>query len=402
VSIETAMQADLPLSDIDPFSDAFLTDPYPDHERLREAGPVVRFARYGILAMARYDEVRAAFEDHEAFCSSAGVGLSDFRKEPPWRPPSLILEADPPLHTRTRGVLARVLSSTTVRRLRPAFERVAEELVDTLLARGTVDAIADVAKAYPLRIFPDAVGVRPDGREHLLPYGTMVFNAFGPRNANLERSMAEAQTVVPWINEQCRRESLAPGSLGAQIHAEVDAGEITADEAPLLVRSLLSAGLDTTVNAIGNALYAFAFHPEQWAILRERPALARAAFEEAIRFESPVQTFFRTTTRPVTMSGASLGEGEKVLLFLAAANRDERRFANASTFDITRPVIHNVGLGAGIHVCVGGMLARLEGEVLLGALARKVNAIEPAGEPVRRLNNSLRGLERFPIRLKRR
>jgi cytochrome P450 len=135
-------------------------------------------------------------------------------------------------------------------------------------------------------------------------------------------------------------------------------------------------------------------------LLRERPALARAAFEEAIRFESPVQTFFRTTTRPVTMSGVSLGEGEKVLLFLAAANRDERRFAHASAFDITRPVIHNVGLGAGIHVCVGGMLARLEGEVLLGALARKVRTLEPAGEPVRRLNNSLRGLERFPIRMK--
>jgi cytochrome P450 len=393
-------QADHPVSEIDPFSDEFLTNPYPDHERLREAGPVVRLSRYGILAMARYDEVRAAFEDHDAYCSSAGVGLSDFRKETPWRPPSLILEADPPLHTRTRGVLARVLSSTTVRRLRPAFERAAEELVDALLERGTIDAIADLAKAYPLRVFPDAVGVRPDGREHLLPYGNMVFNAFGPRNANLERSMAAAQTVVPWINEQCRRESLAPGSLGAQIHAEVDAGEITGDEAALLVRSLLSAGLDTTVNAIGNALFAFAYHPAQWAILRERPALARAAFEEAIRFESPVQTFFRTTTRRVTMSGASLAEGEKVLLFLAAANRDERRFANPEAFDITRPVIHNVGLGAGIHVCVGGMLARLEGEVLFGALARKVRTIEPAGEPVRRLNNSLRGLERFPILLK--
>jgi cytochrome P450 len=111
-----------------------------------------------------------------------------------------------------------------------------------------------------------------------------------------------------------------------QIFEAVDSGELTESEAGMLVRSFLSAGIDTTVYGLGNALYCFARYPEQWAILRENPALIRGAFEEVLRFEAPVQTFFRTTTKAVDVSGVKIGDGEKVLLFLAAANRDPRRW----------------------------------------------------------------------------
>ncbi|MFZ2079011.1 MAG: hypothetical protein WAV38_20640 [Xanthobacteraceae bacterium] len=132
------------------------------------------------------------------------------------------------------------------------------------------------------RVFgSDTVGLGRQGVENLLPYGAMVFNAFGPRNAHFEAVMAEAAKVVPWINAQCAREALSPAGLGAIIWAAVDAGEITAEEAPLLVRSLLSAGLDTTIVGIGNALYAFATNPAQWQALREKPALVRPAFAGA-------------------------------------------------------------------------------------------------------------------------
>jgi len=171
-----------PVSTVDPFSREFLTDPYPFHAALREAGPVVWLERYGIWAMARHEEVRACLMDWETFCSSAGVGLSDFRKETPWRPPSLILEADPPLHTRTRAVLTRILSAAAMKRLWTTFQRDAVELVDRLVERGTFDAVRDLAEVYPLGVFPDAVGLEAEGRENLLPYGNMAFNAFGPRN----------------------------------------------------------------------------------------------------------------------------------------------------------------------------------------------------------------------------
>ena len=168
----------------------------------------------------------------------------------------------------------------------------------------------------------------------------------------------------------------------------------------MLVRSLLSAGIDTTVNGIGAAIYCLARFPEEFARLRSDPSLARNAFEEAIRFESPVQTFFRTTTKDVEISGCKVGAGEKILMFLGAANRDPRRWADPDRYDITRKTSGHVGFGSGIHMCVGQLVARLEGEVMLAALARKVAAIEITGPVKRRFNNTLRGLESLPITLK--
>ncbi|MGA9090703.1 MAG: cytochrome P450 [Bradyrhizobium sp.] len=388
-----------PVSTADPFSHSFLRDPYPHHETLREAGPAVWLERYGIWAMARHEQVRDALTDWQTYCSSAGVGLSDFRKEPPWRPPSIILEADPPLHTRTRAVLTRILSPAAIRVLRDTFEREAEKLIARLVERREFDGVADLAETYPLKVFPDAVGISEQGRENLLPYGTMVFNSFGPRNDLFDAAMANAGPVRDWIMSKCSRAALAPGGLGEQIFDAVDAGELTEDEAGMLVRSFLSAGIDTTVYGLGNALYLMARYPEQWRRLRENPNLIRGAFEEVLRFEAPVQTFFRTTTRAVDVAGVHLGDGEKVLLLLAAANRDPRRWDNPDTFDVTRRAAGHMTFGTGIHGCVGQAVARLETEAILTALAGRVASFELTGEPERRLNNTLRGFDTMPLRV---
>ena len=387
------------VSDIDPFCDEFLAEPYPFHERLREAGAVVWLERYGIWASARHAEVQAALTDWQTFSSAAGVGIDDFRRSKPWRPPSLILEADPPLHTRSRAVMNRALSAKAMAGLRASFKEAAEHLADALVARRRVDAIADIAEAYPLSVFPKAVGLGPDGLDNLLPYGAMVFNAFGPRNKRFEEAMAEAAKVVGWINAQCAREALSPDGIGAAIWAAVDTGEVSREEAPVLVRSVLSAGLDTTIIGLGNGLYAFAANPAQWQALRDNPALLRPAFDEILRFESPVQTFFRTTTKPVELGGVALRQDAKILLFLSAANRDPRRWEEPEHFDISRRATGHVAFGAGIHMCVGQMLARLESEMMLGALAARFSHIAIAGEPRRKLNNSLRQFASLPIAL---
>lgn len=205
---------------------------------------------------------------------------------------------------------------------------------------------------------------------------------------------------MAWVTEQCHRESLNPGGLGWRIHEAANRVEITAEEAVLLVRSLLTAGPDTTVNGIGAAVYALSRFPGEYARLRSDPSLARNAFEEPIRLESPVQTFFRTATRPVEIGGTRIGEGEKVLMFLGAANRDPRRWEEPDRYDITRRTSGHVGFGSGIHMCVGQLIARLEGEALLSALARRVFAVEPAGEPVRQYDNTLRGLASLPLVLR--
>jgi cytochrome P450 len=389
----------IPHLDVDPFAIEFFEDPYPAQQTLREAGPVVFLDKWDVYGVARYAEVHAVLNDPATFCSGRGVGLSDFKKEKPWRPPSIILEADPPAHTRTRSVLSRVLSPAVMKQIRDRFAAAAEAKIDELLQRRHFDAIADLAEAYPLSVFPDAVGLKAEGREHLLPYASVVFNAFGPPNDLRQSAIERSAPHQAYVAEQCQRHNLAPGGFGAGVHACVDAGEITEVEAPLLVRSLLSAGLDTTVNGIGAAIYCLARFPEELARLRRDPTLARNAFEEAVRFESPVQTFFRTTTREVEIGGSGIGEGEKVLMFLGAANRDPRRWSEPDRYDITRKTSGHVGFGSGIHMCVGQLVARLEGEVLLAAFARKVASIAISGAVKRRYNNTLRGLESLPVEL---
>jgi cytochrome P450 len=157
--------------------------------------------------------------------------------------------------------------------------------------------------------------------------------------------------------------------------------------------------VDTTVHALGAVLSGFAAYPAQWRRLRERPELARTAFDEAVRRDSPVQTFFRTADADVEIGGTVIGEGRKILMFLAAANTDPRRWADPEVFDLDRDPSGHVGFGMGLHQCVGQHVARLEGDALLTALARRADAIELAAPPRRHLNNTLRALASLPVRL---
>jgi hypothetical protein len=390
----------LPELDIDPYSTENLLDPYPMHQRIRDAGPVVRLTPYAsLVACARHEQVHAVFNDHATFISGAGVGLSNFNLETPFRPRSLILEADPPLHTQTRTVLSRILSPKAVMQIRASFTVVAESMVERCVEKGAVCGIHDLAQIYPLKVFPDAVGVGDEERENLLIYGDLIFNSMGPRNALLAKAAERVGPVTEWIMNHCRRENLRPGGFGDQIYQAADAGEITHEQAPLLVRSFLSAGVDTTINGLGNALFALAHHPEQYAKLHADPTLARPAFEEALRWESTAQTFFRTAGRDCEIAGVPVAENSKVLCMLAAANRDPRRWPDPDRYDIQRRPSGHVAFGAGIHGCVGQAVARLEGEVVLSALARRVRRIEIAGAHTRRLNNTLRALDTLPLKL---
>ena len=361
-----------PVSDLDPYDADALRDPYPHYAALRDAGPLVWLHRYRVWAVARYQEVQAVLTDPVTYCSGAGVGLANFHTESPWRKPSLILEADPPLHGRTRKVVARLMSTPALVKLRATFEAEAEKLIEQVVAKGSFDAVPDLAEAYPLKVFADAVGVPAEGREHLLPYGDMVFNGFGPINERFNARMATSKDAISWITSVCQREALTPDGFGAQLFAAADAGEITHEEASLLVRTLLSAGLDTTVFTIGNAIACFARQPEQWAMVRDDPSLARQAIEEVLRYECTFHSFYRTTTRPVEFAGIPLAAQQKILVLIASANRDPRRWTDPDAFDVHRKGQGSVAFGTGIHGCAGQMMARLEGEIVLKALARRV------------------------------
>jgi len=396
----TSTLTEAPPLDTDPFSEAFLADPMPFHEELRETAPVTFLEPYGVYAVARYDEVHRALTDWQGLQSAAGVGLADFTREAPWRPPSVLLEADPPRHDAPRSVLQKLLSPRRLRALEEQWRSDAVEVVDELLAHGReFDAVSDLAEVFPLRVFPDAVGIGAEGREYLLPYGDFAFNAFGPQNRLVTDAQARIGPAVAWVGEQCARERLTAGSIGAQIWGAADRGDITLEQAPLVVRSLLTAGVDTTVTGIAAVLRAMADRPEDWTRVREQRSLLPRVFEEAVRLESPVQTFFRTTTRPVEIAGVHIPEGEKVLMFLGAANRDRRRWDEPHAFDLDRDPSGHVAFGMGLHQCVGQHIARLEAISVLDALLDRVTALESAGPVRRHLNNTLRGFESLPMRL---
>ena len=386
-----------PVSDFDAYSEEVLDNPYPHYEVLRELGPVVYLRRYGVMAVARHEEINAVLRDNLSFCSSAGVGLANFHTEVPWRTPSLILEADVPFHARTRKLMAGLLSPVSIKRFRATFEKEAELLVERVLAKGRMDAVEDLCAAYPLKVFADAVGLPSEGRENLLPYGDMVFNGFGPINDRFTTRLASAKRAIAWIGEVCKRENLSADGFGAQIYQAADRGEITQDEAPLLTRTLLSAGLDTTVYTLCNAILSFANFPEQWALVHANPAIARQALEEVLRFESTFHSFYRTTTKDLTLAGIPLHKEQKICVFIGSANRDPRRWERADTFDVTRRASGNLAFGSGLHACAGQMLARLEGEIVLSALARRIKSFRLEGKPVIHYNNSVRGYDSMPI-----
>ncbi len=388
-----------PAFELDPFSLENLADPYAFHHALRDAGPVVRLEMHGAWAMGRYDRVHAAFNDWETYSSACGVGLINIRKEPGWRKPSIVQDADPPLHARTRGVLTKVLSPGAVRKLRETFESEARRFVDGAVEKGSIDGIADLAQPYPLKVFGDALGIPAEGRLNLVLFGTVAFNVFGPRNYLHEDALKQLPGLAEFTVKSSQREALTPDGFGRQIYAAADAGEVTDEEAALLIRSFLTAGVDTTVNGLGNMLLTFARHPDQWTVLKNDPSLARSAFDEVIRFESPIQTFFRTTTKPVTIDDVVIGPDEKVLLSFGAANRDPRRWQDPDRFDITRDTKGHLAFGTGVHGCVGQMLARLEAEALLTALVARVRSIELAGEPQVTLSNTARGFASIPLTL---
>jgi 4-methoxybenzoate monooxygenase (O-demethylating) len=389
---------DVPVLDIDPYDPACLADKLPYYKALRARGPIVFIPKYAVFACGRYAETRTVFSDHIRFVSSRGVGLNDFKLGKPWRPPSIILEADPPAHTRTRKVMARALSPKAVAQFKEDFSATAERIIDALLEKGSFEAIISLAEAFPTAAFPRAVGMTDTDPRRLVDYGAMVFNALGPDNDIRRAAMAKVPDIVPWITAACARERLIGNGVGAAIYSAADAGEIEPDEAAMLVRSVLSAGVDTTVTGIGSALWCLAQNPDAFEALKADHTLARPCFEEVLRYTSPVHTFARTAAHDTEVAGLPIPEGAKILCVLGAANMDPDKWGDPENFRINRNPVGHLAFGVGIHGCVGQNLARLELEAVLVALAQKVARIEAAGTAIWRPNNSIHALDQLPLR----
>ncbi len=395
-----SLTSTVPVLDDDPYSPEILADPYPFFDRLRAAGPAVWLNAHGVHAFGRDAEVRAILEDHRTFISGAGVGIVNIHHHPPLRRPG-ILEVDPPIHTRMRAAMDAVIAPRRLRPRRKDFATCAKEVIDEVLATddGRFDA-ARLAEKYVLRVFGDAVGIPRAGREeNLLAQGAANFSTFGPQNEIARRWIAEAEGTYDWVLENCAREALDQAGMGAQIWEFADSGVIDADEATLLVRALLSAGLDTTIFAITNTLRALSLHRDQYARIHVEPRTVRYAIDEAFRFDSPFQSFYRTTSRDTVIGGVELPADTKVLVFPGSANRDASRWGrDAHVYDANRDASGHLTFGMGIHQCVGQPISRMEMDALLSAFVTRIARIEPtaAAEPL--VHTTLRSYASVPLR----
>lgn len=380
--------------DYDMFDVEALRDPQTHDAVIRERGPVVYMPRYDVWATGRHEAIQRMMRDWEVFSSTRPA----FEK----RAGGILLSQDPPEHTRARQVIQRALSPAVLRQVKDAFEEQAERLVSELLERGgDVDGHHEIAMAYVLRVFPDALGLGEEGRENLVRFGHAAFNAFGPDNEILRESNEQAKDVFAWVEQKAQRDAVAPGGIADSLFVASDNGEITLEEAKALLRSLYSAGSDTTIYLIGKTLKAMIDFPDQWQALREDPTRARAAFEEGIRYDNAARYTRRTTNVAVDVDGVELPADAKILLLHMPGGRDPRRWDRPEIYDIGRDVIgKHLGLGFGVHACVGAPLARMEVVSLLGAMARRVESVELTGEPKVTENMAVHGYEHLPLGLR--
>ncbi|WP_257930054.1 cytochrome P450 [Brevibacterium sp. 239c] len=392
--------SDIPVLNEDPYSLENLADPYPFMSRLRARGPAAWLSEYEVPAFGRDSEVREILEDHRTFISGAGVGSVNIHHNPPLRKPG-ILEVDPPLHTRMRMAMDGVITPRKLRPRRKDFSTYAKTAIDEILSteNGEFDA-ARLAEQYVLRVFGDAVGIPREGRaENLLVQGAANFATFGPQNEVAKRWIAEAEGTYDWVLANCAREVLDPSGMGAQLWEFADSGEISPEEATLLVRALLSAGLDTTIYAITNTLNTLARHPDQYAKIHADPRRMRFAIDESFRLESPFYAFYRTTSRDTVLSGVEIPAETKVLVFPGSANRDETKWGDdADVYRYDRDSSGHLTFGMGIHQCVGQPISRMEMEAFLSAFVTRIASLEQTGPTERLIHTTLQSYATVPLK----
>jgi cytochrome P450 len=401
------MAMGLPTVDDDVFSREAVLDARAVDDRLRELAPVVWLSRENIALLGRWEHVSEGLRDWESFSNTSR----------PWHDPNsvrpeILLTDDPPKHSRVRGIVASALSPRTLKGMEEHFHKIAAEQVDALLTRSgqEIDAVADITAPFVHKVLPDIIGMPDEGREQMSAFGHAVWATMGPMNELFDEAMTGAQPLLEWAAWACAREQLDPDSLGMHMYLAADRGEITPEEAHLLVMTILSAGADTTVITMANAIRAFCQFPDQWKALQADPKLLRNAFDEALRWDSPSRMAGRIATRDIEIEDTRSSSeavartkyvvpaGTRCGLMFAAANRDPRKWADPERFDIRRDLRGQLGWGYGIHSCVGRTLAQLEADALFGALIDRIDRFEAAGPPEWWITTIGHGPAKLPIR----
>ena len=391
-----------------PLSPDFIRDPYPAYERLRAAEPI-QLTPFGAFLASRHAEVGAILRDKRfgkdyvaRTTKRYGPGIMEeavFRSMQHW-----MLQQDPPDHGRLRGLVVKAFTARRVEDMRPRIQQIVDDSLARVAGRGHMDLIEEFAFRLPVIVICDMLGIPKEDREIFFVRertGGRLLDPVPLTRAEIDaanESHLASSAYFQRLFDLRRRE---PGDdLTTQlVHAEQDGSKLSNEELTANIILLFGAGHETTVNLIGNGILALHRNPDQLALLKEKPDLITNAVEEFLRYDSSVQLTGRVSLEDIDIGGKTIKKGESVLCLLGSANRDPAAYPeHPDRLDITRPNIRPHSFGGGIHFCLGAQLARIEAEVAIATLLRRLPdlALDDADNPEWRPTFVLRGLKQLP------
>jgi len=394
-------------------SPSFFANPYPVFQHLREHDPVHLNEMFGFWTMTRYDDVMNVLQDRR-FANTfvpfdamiAALSPADLQAMGSVAVYiSMFMQGmDPPLHTRQRNLIHKSFTPRTVERMRERTQQIVDQLLDAVQAKGHLDLISDLAYPLPSTVIFELLGVpldvRGDIKESSETIATFVA-LVNPAPGQLEQMAVSLQKVADHLRPviAARREQPQNDLLSMLVHAEDNGEHLSEQELIILTTMLLFAGHETTTNLIGNGMLALLQHPDQLEQLKANPALIGLAVEEMLRFDPAVQMVPRFLAEDVEFGGKTLHKGERVMIGLAASNRDPEHFADPDRFDMNRKQERILSFGYGVHFCVGAALARIESHIAITELLRRMPNVHLASDAAIewRPNISMRGLKSLPL-----
>jgi len=388
------------LSEYSLLDPAVQADPFEFYAKLHKECPVYRMPETGMYVVTRFEDLAHVLRTPKDFSSDirSEVGLQDdanlhqeIIKAQGWVHTPTLQRTDPPVHTRYRKLLNKVFTGKRMKDLAPSIDALCNQLIDNFIDRGRCEFIDEFALAFPGTIIAEQIGLDPGDlhrfkrwADAMLAPATRILSPEETREA--AEIEVEAQHYLAKVFEQ-RRAEPKDDIISGLVHAHAD-GEppLTMNELQSLMHQLITGGYETTTSALAHGMWMIIRYPEQADKVRQDPGLLNNFVEESLRFESPVQGLARQTTRDVELAGTVIPKGSMVLVRYGAANRDEAKFPDAGTFDVTREkAVTHMAFGMGVHSCVGALLARQELRSAYGALLSRMDDIEleiPLPDPV--------------------
>ena len=398
-----------PVLAFNPLSPDFIRDPYPFYQQLRTHAPMLPSPFGGVLA-SRHAEVSLVLRDKRfgkdfvrRITQRLGAPMLDepvYRSMRHW-----MLTQDPPDHTRLRGLVVKAFTARRVEDMRPRIQAIVDASIDRVGGRGQMDLIDEFAFRLPVVVICDMLGIPEEDHDIFFQRertGGRLLDPVPLSRAEIDAANAAHLASTAYFQGLFERRRRAPGNdLTTQlVQAEEDGSQLSNEELTANIILLFGAGHETTVNLIGNGLLALHRNPAQLALLKARPDLIGNAVEEFLRYDSSVQLTSRVALEDIDdLGGRAIPQGESVLCLLGSANHDPAAYPDhPERLDITRPNIRPLSFGGGIHYCLGAQLARIEAEVAIATLLRRLPdlALDDAQNPEWRPTFVLRGLKRLP------